>query len=282
MKPNVEKPNIFTYQDYRLFLKHAHTAFKKSDPRFSHRYIAARTGTDAGCFAKIISGARNIPHRLILKFAELFQLNRRETEYFQILILFNHAKTHAERDGYFQKLGAFKESRIKELTSGYYEYFANWYVVAIRELLNFYPFSGNFEELAQMLHPPITVAEAKRAVELLLRLNLITRTAHGRYAQTDALLSTGYEHAPLAATNYFLKTLELCREAVDRFDRNDRNLSSITLSTSEAHSAVVQEKLRAFRRELMEEIKKVPKAQRVYQLNISIFPVSRTYGGHNE
>ena len=72
------KPDIYEYLDYRRFLRDAYEAFKIRDRRFSHRHIARKVGSDAGGFYKIISGQRHIPHRLVMKFAEIFRLNKRE------------------------------------------------------------------------------------------------------------------------------------------------------------------------------------------------------------
>ena len=48
-----QKPDIFQYVDYRLFLSDLYRYFKSKEPKFSHRFIALKIGAgSAGWFSE--------------------------------------------------------------------------------------------------------------------------------------------------------------------------------------------------------------------------------------
>jgi len=91
------------------------------------------------------------------------------------------------------------------------------------------------------------------------------------------VISTGYEAQALALGNFAINTMDLAKEAIDRFPKKERNLSWMTLNVSEQGFNEIQENLRAFRRQSLEIAKNDNKAHRVYQYNFQIFPMSKPY-----
>jgi uncharacterized protein (TIGR02147 family) len=168
-----------------------------------------------------------------------------------------------------------RKSKVHELTEEQYLYFEKWYNVAVRELLNYYPFRGDYIQLAKMLNPPITPAEAKKSVELLLKLNLIEEKEDHTYQVTNKTV-TSYPHVPLLAIhNFQLATMDLGKEAIDRFPGDKRSISTLTLSLSCEVYKVIEEKLANFRRDVLDLVKNdTNRIDRVYQFNFQIFPLS--------
>ena len=87
-------------------------------------------------------------------------------------MLYNQAKSHAEKKRWFEKILAFLKSKVKIVEVSQYEFFEKWYYVAIRELLAFYKFSGDYKALGKSVEPPISPSQAKKAITLLMRLGL--------------------------------------------------------------------------------------------------------------
>jgi uncharacterized protein (TIGR02147 family) len=269
--------DIFQYTDYRKFLLDFYEAEKTRNPHFSHRYVAQKVGfTSSGFFSKIIQGKTNISNELALQFVDFLKLKKVEAEYFTLLVFFNQAKSHAEKKRWFEKIVAFSKSKVKVVEVSQYEFFDKWYYVALRELFSFYKFKGDYDELAKTIDPPISPAQAKKGVLLLEKLNLIKKDDNGYYVQTDTLLSTGYDVRSVAINNFQLATLDLAKESIDRFPKEQRDISTLTLSFSNELYSTIHEKLKAFRREVLELVKNDPKAaDKVYQVNFQIFPLSR-------
>ncbi len=276
-EPNA-RPDIFRYADYRAFLKDSYESRKAANPAFSHRYLAAKIGFDAGQFSKILSGKRNLTHAMILKFSDLFKLGKKEKEYFELLVLANHAKTPTDRAELLAKLPPLRPKAAKAVASGLDEYYRHWYHSALRELLGFYPFRGDWNALGRMLVPALSAEQAEKGVMLLVELGFLQKDAQGGFRISDPHITTGYK-SPSAAVHHFIRTtLDLAKGSLDGFPKDIRNLSTLTFSTSENHFLQIQEKIRLFRKELADEVDKVEKPERVYQLNMQIFPLSETWG----
>jgi uncharacterized protein (TIGR02147 family) len=269
----------FEYLNYRKLLKDLYEERKAEQPFFSYRYIAQKVGfTSAGFFTNIISGKRNISPEYIFKFAEVFKLKKTETEYFELLVNFDQAKDHSRKRFYFEKILSHKKSKIKITDAQQYEFYSAWYYTAIRELIDIYPFKGNFEELAKRVSPPIKTAEAKKAIELLEKIGFIRKNADGVYEQTDTFITTGYEAKSVAITNFLIGMADLAKEAIDRYPREKRDISSLTFTLSEEGFATIQERLKSFRRELLEivrEDKNQKRQDRVYHINFHVFPLTK-------
>jgi uncharacterized protein (TIGR02147 family) len=269
----------FEYLNYRKLLKDLYEERKAEHSFFSYRYIAQKVGfTSAGFFTNIIQGKRNISPEYIFKFAEVFKLKKGETEYFELLVNFDQAKDHSRKRFYFEKILGHKKSKIKVTDAQQYEFYSAWYYTAIRELIDIYPFKGDFEELAKRVSPPIKVTDAKKAVELLEKIGFIRQKADGAYEQTDTFITTGYDAKSVAINNFLMGMADLAKEAIDRYPREKRDISSLTFTLSEEGFATIQERLKSFRRELLEvvrEDKNQKRQDRVYHINFHVFPLTK-------
>ncbi|MBN1982029.1 MAG: TIGR02147 family protein [Chitinivibrionales bacterium] len=269
--------NVFEYIEYRKLLKDLYEEHKKSNANFSYRYIGQKVGfKSAGFLTNIIKGKRNISNEIIFKFTELFKFTKKETEYFEMLVLYDQSSQHERKKYYFEKMLQMRKSKVHELTQEQYEYFDKWYNVAIRELINFYPFRGDYIELAKRLVPPITPAEAKRSVELLVKLGLIEENEDHTFQLTNNTITT-VPHVPVVAINTFqLATMDLAKEAIDRFAKEKRSISTLTISCSEETFKEIESKLAHFRRDVLDMVgNDAHTVNRVYQFNFQIFPLSQ-------
>jgi uncharacterized protein (TIGR02147 family) len=115
-----------------------------------------------------------------------------------------------------------------------YEYYAAWYHSAIRSLIGIYGFKGNYESLSRMVSPPISPSQAEKSVELLKKLGLIEKCSHGSYQVSSKAITSGdLPSFTLAVANFQQETMKLAWEAHDRYPKDKRNISSVTLGISE-------------------------------------------------
>jgi uncharacterized protein (TIGR02147 family) len=271
--------DVFEYIDYRQLLKDLYEDRKQKQSFFSYRYIAQKVGfSSAGFFTNIIQGKRNISPEFIFRFAEVFKLKKDETGYFELLVNFDQAKDHNRRRYYFEKILGHRKSKIKITDVQQYEFYSTWYYTAVREIIDFLPFKDDYEDLAKRVSPPIKPAEAKKAVEFMERTGLIRKNEDGVYEQADMFISTGYEARSVAITNFLMATCDLAREAVDRYPREKRSMSTLTFTLSEEGFKAMEERLKSIRREILEIVrddKGKRKQDRVYHMNFHLYPLSK-------
>ena len=221
--------SIYDYFDYRKFLHDIYREHKTANPLFSYRYIGGKVGfSSAGFFSKILKGTANISMKSAIAFARLFKLTKQETHYFEVLVQFNQAKTHESKKYFFEQLLSMKQTGGKNLVPEQYELFNTWYHVVIRELLNYYPFYGDYKELASMLVPAIRESEAKKAIAVLEKLGLIIKGPDGSYEQTDAVISTGETWSSIAIEQFQIAMADLAGQTIRKTPKEQRDISTCT------------------------------------------------------
>jgi len=144
--------------------------------------------------------------------------------------------------------------------------------------LYFYPFYGDYHELASLLNPPIRPEDARKAIEVLERLGLIYADESGRYVRREQCgISTGEGDRSVAIDNYHRTTLDMGKNAIDTIPRGERTISTLTLSLSKNAYDTINEELAAFRRRIMDIAANDQHETKVYQYNFQVFPTTREY-----
>ncbi|MBF0432472.1 MAG: TIGR02147 family protein [Fibrobacteria bacterium] len=268
-------PNVFCYFDYRSFLKDFYEHQKSEKSFFSYRYIGQRVGMDNSFLIRVLQGVLHISNKKIDKFIKLCGFNEKEASYFESLVYFGKAKTAKESKLHFEKLLSFKEVSSKELDKNQYEFFQDWYYSAIWSLLNYYPFKGDYKELSEKLTFPITLRQAKKAVKLLEKLELIVKDEKGIYKVSDLNITTGEKWFSIAIRDYQKKMMRLAEESLDRFKKEERDISTLTMNISPDALSEINELTNQYRQSLKKLANSYPKANGVYQLNIQLFPLTK-------
>lgn len=268
--------SIFEYSDYRLFLQEFLRDARLRGAELTYDELGRKLGfISKGFITQILQGKSKIPEDKILKFAAALGLKKKEEEYFEALVRFDQARTHRLKNEQFQKLISRFKTRIRCVGPDQYEFYNEWYYSAIRSLLSYYPFKGDYEQLAQQLVPQITPRQARNAVELLERLSMIKKDTDGYYQLTDRILSSGGSVERVAIVNFQKITMDLARESLEKFPKNQRDSSTLTLGLSEEGYRTIVEKIALLRKELLDVARLDRKIDRVIQINLHAFPLSK-------
>jgi uncharacterized protein (TIGR02147 family) len=272
-------PNIFDYYDYHKYLLDYYNEKKNTDKFFSYRYMSQHLGIDAGYLVKVLQGQKNITVNSASAFAALLKLSKKETKYLELLILFSKAKSNAEITSYFEKMLPFTEMKHTRIESDKYEFYQKWYHSAIREIIGFSGYKGDHKALAEMVRPPIKPLAAKKSVELLMRLGLVIKNEDGAYVLSTRFLTTGEEWRSIAIRRFQEETLDLARRALESIPREERDISTMTVSLSSEGFEEIRERCKQFRRMVFEIAEKEQRANGAYQLNLQLFPISKRAPG---
>ncbi len=245
------------------------------NPSFSHRILARKLGLSASNYIMLImQGKRNLSADLRYKISEVFGHSRKEAEYFEEMVNFSHAKTDVEKNSHFTRMISMRKTvKTTLLDDSKYEYLNTWYNPIIRELVVHSEWNDDFETLAKAVRPPITAAQAKKAVDLLIKCGLIT-IENGRYIQTSPIVMFRQPTLSIAATNFHREMCKRAIEALDSSDRENRNMTGCTLHISKKTFDLIKEELAQFRSRLLAIAAADTEADRVYHLNLHLFPVS--------
>lgn len=273
--------SIFDYLDYRDYVADHFKYNKAHHSYFSYRYISLKTNLDPGFYVKVIQKQKHIADTTIDILSKFFEFDQKEAEYFRILVQFNKAKKPEHEKLYFEKLQSFKLPEAKILDWSVYDYFLKWYTIAIREEINTIPFNGDFEDLAKRFVPQISADEARDAVMLLEKLNLI-RWNGNKYEIIDSFVASDGSIKTFAIREFQKQMCRLGMESIDRIPKDERDISTLTISTSKQCLEIIKEKLATVRKEIVDIIGKEKSVEEVYQINFQIFPLTRNTKGDAE
>lgn len=271
---------VFQYLDYREFLRARFNAEKRVKKFFSFRYFARITGFGSSGYLKmVIDGQRNLSPTAIHQIAKAFKLPRKESAYFEALVLYNQAQNDTERDLYLDRLAALRPAaHMTELERDKYEYFTRRHFVIIREMVTVPGFEEDYDWIASRLTPPIKAKEAQHAIEVLLRLGLLQRDGDGKLQQADVTITTPGEIPALEIYQYHGQMLGLAREALVHVREAERDITGLTIPLPLALLPEVKRRIRELREGIIELVNRgnLPYHE-VYQINIQCFPVSRIH-----
>ncbi len=270
------RPDVFRFLDAREFLRRAYDAEKAVNPDFSHRAIARRMKARSSSFFRdVIDGRIRIGSSRAAGFARLFGLNRTEAEYFTRLVPYTEAEDESERAALLERLLEVAPAGNRTyLGALQMEYFRKWQYAAVRELLALGDFGEEPQALGSLLDPPLTAHETAESLRLLQRLKLIRRNARGRLEKSDRIVSSGPAH-PERVRPALRDNLQLALRALDVHPPKARPFSYLTLSLSEKSLEQIRERLRGLRGEILDIVGRDDSVDRLYQLNLQLFPLSR-------
>lgn len=276
MKGKISKPVIFEYDNYRLFLKALYDWLKSEKNFFSFRQFSKKAGYRSPNFLKlVIDGKRNISPASIEKFALALKLNKEEINFFRHLVLLNQAGTVEEKKFYASELVQNRfYKKAHPLKKAQYDYYANWYLVPIRELVGLKNFREDPEWISKQLNPFIAASEAKKALITLEQLGLIQRNEEGKLIQTNSFIATGDEVASSSVAQFHRDMMQKGSEAIDRFPAAKREISGLTLGLSEEGATKIKKRIQEFKKELLMMVSQEENPTTVYQLNFQYFPLS--------
>lgn len=266
---------LHEYADYRSYLKDWYKHRQQIDGKLSYRRLAQDIGFKSpGHFSLIVNGKANLSLKILDRFIRYLGLNKKESEYFQTLVLYNQAKGLDDKTRYFDRLLSFRQFRFRSISASQYEFYEKWYYSAVREVLAVHTFKGDFKALGKAIEPPITAEEARKSIETLKRLGMINRDAQGAYHRVDPVISSGTETPTIAVQSLLVQSLDLAKHALDSIPREERILSTATVSVSRQTFEEIREEVRALRKRILEAAQKDPKPDRIYQFQFHVFPMS--------
>jgi uncharacterized protein (TIGR02147 family) len=269
---------VFQYIDFRKYLHDYYQEKKATTRHFSYRYFCGKAGIASPVFLKlVIEGKSNISVPMIDKFSCALGLNKTESRYFKHLVLFNQARDADEKQDHYAVLVTMSNNVSQHvLGSEQFEYLSRWYNVVIRELVCAHDYKDDFATLGASVVPPISKRDAEFSVRLLLRLGLIVKNHDGTYRQVNRALSTNRDVAGPAIRAFNKTMIGLAGESIDTMDTTVRNISGMTLGLSKECYEVLCAELSAFKDRVASIVDNSAESDRVYQLNLQLFPVGRS------
>lgn len=275
------KPDIFTYTDYRLFLKEIYNHLKSMDRKYSYRFIAHHVGSSSPSWlSDLINKRINLSAALSYQLTKFLKLSGKERDYFELLVAYDQAASIEQKNACLEKILSVKDLKIDLITRNQFDYFRYWYIPVIRELLFFYDFKDDYDSLARKLRPSIKPQEAKRAIETLVSLDLISPDRSGFFRPGTSLVRKDSSFKYIFLSTYLKSFMDLGKDALDTYEKDERDISAVTIHLTPEAFKTAQEEILALRKKLLSlsERKDInfttSDKEAVYHCNIQLFPLT--------
>ena len=235
--------DVLDYLEYREYLKDWFVESKKDNPFTSYRYLGQKTGVDPAWLVRVFQKEGHLNESTLPVFIRLCGMDDRRAEYFKTLYRFNKTKAKQTLSELYYKLMELRSLETRVLSQPELAYFGSWACAALRALIGISKDTSNLDKLAKQLSPTISQDEARNALGILKQLGL-------------------------------RRTIELAQESLDRHKPEERDISSTVFTAEEADLPEIRHRIEEFRRALMKFACRSERADRVYALNVALFPLS--------
>jgi len=266
--------SIFEYLDYRDLLRDAFEDRKATSGLYSYRMMAEALGQDTSNIFRILQKDAHLPARCQSRAIEYLGLTGRSAEYFVLLIAYARERNQKARHEILDKAMALRDVACRDLVDRELAYLRDWWSAAIRSLVEVTKGRGQPALLSKMLHPEVPEADVARSLELMLDLGLLKKASSGRMVLAEAHLNAGGDEKAQAVRHYQRQILALASESLERWPREARDVSTLTLAVDEPAFAEITLMLREFRQQIQKRVEEATHPDRVMQLSMAFFPVA--------
>ncbi len=270
--------SIFKYNNYRHFIRDYYHLKKRTTGYFTYRYFAQRAGFSSPVFIKlVIEGKSRLSDKSIEKLCHAMDLSKSEQDYFTNLVWFNQAKTAEKKHSYLEKLRELNQKYCAEvLETDKFDFYSRWYYSVLREIAPNVKEDIDIEQLGSLLLPPLKKRETKKALDRLAQLGLLIKDEQGSYSQARKLISTGSEVESLAVRDLHTQMAECAKRAIEQVPKEERDVSGLTMGMSKKSYDHIMKELALFRQNIVRIIAEdTEPVERVYRLNLQLFPLSK-------
>ncbi|MFV3407947.1 DUF4423 domain-containing protein [Bdellovibrio bacteriovorus] len=279
-------PVLSDYMNYRQFLADFYLfkrkASKGSLRAYTYAVFSAAANIKSPNYLKmIIEGKRNLSDDMIGKFGKALGFMKDQTEEFRLLVQFTQAMDPAERNMYLKKLsehrvaGKLKSGEIDRKT---WEKVPNWVAWIIYAMIDQDGVSFDTATLKNLLRGKASEDEIDNALSTLITSGDLRRDEVTGELKKARSLTDSPEEIPVALVRKLQSQLMyLGLESLYQDQPTEREFGTLTLSLTKSEFEEIKFKLRQMRKALHKDnsiARMKDKGERVYQLNIQLFPVT--------
>ena len=271
---NKMKP-VFEYRDYRKYIRDFYESRKRCSA-FTWREFAKLAGFSSSGFLKLVCDGKTRLSRVgVENVLPAMKLSGASAEYFRALVVFCDSSSAEKRQSAFERMMEIaKENRVEFLEAKSFAYFSSWANPALRELAPIMKGATPLE-MGHALVPAISAADARESLELQESLGLLKKDECGNYHQTSEGVSSTREVVSATVVNMQKQYAHLAAEALERYTRDYRHISGMTMGLDRDAYECLAAELDAFRKKVAEIVSNVKSYDRVYRLNLQLFPLSK-------
>lgn len=265
---------ITEYQDYRSYMRDFYEERKKTSA-FTWREFSKMAGFASPSYLKLVCDGKSSLSRVgVPCVAAAMGLSGFEYDYFIQLVEFGNAKDDHKKKiilGEMDRIA--KEHKVRILDAEAFAYYESAVNSIVRELAPLMP-GALPGEMAQKIKHAFSAKQVRDSLALLTKSKLLKEKALNTYEQTDKAITGSSEAIPLALRSMNREMIDMAREAIDKVDVSQRNISGVTMGIDEETYRKISEEINSCRKRVITLANKCNKIDQVYRLNFQLFPLT--------
>lgn len=273
---STEKPNVFQYHDYRKFLSDWIGYLRATEPGFSLRLLARKSGLASGYLPMVLSGTRNLSEKAWKKISRFLHLTPRERTFVDHLRLAMDSDSHEVRKEAFdriQKVEPYRQNNPKELEV--YRYLTHWYYVAIREMVTLPEFKADPAWIQSRLKGKVPLKEIEQALSFLIEKGYIEVKPNGLAHLREKDIRCEGDVFRIALFQFHREMLGLAIESLAATPSERRTVTGHTVAIAASQYAQVKTILDEALSKVAQLENSKDQSDSVYHIALAAFPLTR-------
>ncbi|HRK08778.1 MAG TPA: TIGR02147 family protein [Pseudobdellovibrionaceae bacterium] len=284
-----QPPRLADYTDFRQYLKDVYEFRRETESTglraYSYSAFSAAADIRSPNYLKlIIEGRRNLSDDMISRFARALRLNKLETEEFRVLVHYGQATEPIQRNQFLKELAdlraerAFASGAISEQAWEKIPGWMGWVIFAMTDQagVQFDP-----EELYKLIRAKTSPDDVKGALRKLMQEGHLVGESASQMAKGRDLIESPQDLPVAMIRKLQAELIYLGIESLFRDSPKEREFGAMTMAMTQEEFDHVRFELRQLRKRLQKDLmvrRQSSKGDRVYQLNIQLFPVTDPAG----
>lgn len=242
--------------DFKSYLQAELVRRCQRNPRYSIRAFAKALDVDASTLAKILNGKRSLGRRAVENMGRKLGMSPKDLETF----ISSEASAPSSYD---------------QLKLDLFEIISDWHHMAILELMTIENFRNDPKWIAQALG--LSIAETKASIERLMNVGMLEIGPQGQWLDKSSGRTTNISpNATNAAARQLQKQfLQKAMDALEDIPLRERDQTAMTMAIDTDKIPMARERIKEFRRDLAKFLCRGDRRTVVYNLTISLYPLTR-------
>lgn len=283
-------PVLGTYTDFRQYLKDVYEYRRKTESTglraYSYSAFSAAADIKSPNYLKlIIEGRRNLSDDMIARFARALRLQKAEAEEFRALVHYGQETEPIQRNQYLKELADLRARRSfasGEISQQAFDKVPGWMGWVLFAMVEQYGVSFDPHELYRLIRAKTSPEDIRGELQKLVESGGLKEEA-GRILKGRDLIESPQELPVEVIRKLQAELIYLGIESLFKDSPKEREFGAMTIAMTQAEFEQVRFELRQLRKRIQKDLmvkRETTKGERVYQMNIQLFPVTdRVTGG---
>ena len=268
--------SVFQFTSSREFLRKEFERRIRRNERFSVRAWAKQLGLKHhALLTLVLKNERSLNPPLSFQIRDGLKLKNKEARYFDILVMYENAKSKEEKALYENILESLlPDQRFRLLEVDTFRMISDWYHLAIVEMTNLENFKNDPVWISNRLGHTVTPAQVTEDVDRLIRLKLLKKEKDKSLKRTASEFLTTKDIPSEAIRSYHTQIMNLALKALEEDAVTEKGFESYTMSVDVANIPKAKLLMQEFQKKMSRLLEK-QSGQEVYQFNMQLFRLTR-------